>query len=323
MADAGYDISDYCDIDPLFGSLADIDRLIAEAHSRDIRVLLDFVPNHTSDEHPWFVESRSSRTTPSATGTSGGTSRTTGVPRWCRQRLDLGRAHPAVLPAPVPAKQPDLNWRNPEVVAAMHDVLRFWLDRGIDGFRIDVIHCTGKDPSFADDPRCRAGQPLSDFNDQPYSHEVLRGLRKLVDSYPGDRMLVGEVNIRSTERVLQYYGAGDELHSPSTSIHSMRPGTRCCFAPASVRSSTGCSRPAPADLGAVQPRQCAPAQPLPRLRARCPRCRGAVADAARHAVHLPGRGTGHGRRTSPTRRASTGRPRRLSCSHSLAGRTAP
>ncbi|MFR0309347.1 alpha-amylase family glycosyl hydrolase, partial [Escherichia coli] len=110
------------------------------------------------------------------------------------------------------AKQPDLNWRNPEVVAAMHDVLRFWLDRGIDGFRIDVIHCTGKDPSFADDPRCQAGQPLSDFNDQPYSHEVLRGLRKLVDSYPGDRMLVGEVNIRSTERVLQYYGAGDELH---------------------------------------------------------------------------------------------------------------
>ena len=94
----------------------------------------------------------------------------------------------------------------------MHDVLRFWLDRGIDGFRIDVIHCTGKDPSFADDPRCQAGQPLSDFNDQPYSHEVLRGLRKLVDSYPGDRMLVGEVNIRSTERVLQYYGAGDELH---------------------------------------------------------------------------------------------------------------
>ncbi|HCH75802.1 MAG TPA: alpha-amylase, partial [Pseudomonas sp.] len=89
---------------------------------------------------------------------------------------------------------------------------RFWLDRGIDGFRIDVIHCTGKDPSFADDPRCQAGQPLSDFNDQPYSHEVLRGLRKLVDSYPGDRMLVGEVNIRSTERVLQYYGAGDELH---------------------------------------------------------------------------------------------------------------
>ncbi|WP_313138036.1 alpha-amylase family glycosyl hydrolase, partial [Stutzerimonas nitrititolerans] len=79
-------------------------------------------------------------------------------------------------------------------------------------FRIDVIHCTGKDPSFADDPRCLAGEPLANFNDQPYSHEVLRGIRRVVDSYPGERVLVGEVNIRSTERVLQYYGAGDELH---------------------------------------------------------------------------------------------------------------
>jgi alpha-glucosidase len=94
----------------------------------------------------------------------------------------------------------------------MHEVLRFWLDRGVDGFRIDVAHCVAKDPDFADDPRCAAGQPLSDFNDQPYSHEVLRGIRRLVDSYPGDRVLVGEVNIRSTQRVAEYYGAGDELH---------------------------------------------------------------------------------------------------------------
>ncbi len=213
MADAGYDISDYCDIDPLFGSLADIDRLIVEAHARDIRVLLDFVPNHTSDEHPWFVESRSSRDNPKRDWYIW-----RDQPNNWRAALGAGSAwtwdeHTQQYYLHLfLAKQPDLNWRNPEVVAAMHDVLRFWLDRGIDGFRIDVIHCTGKDPSFADDPRCQAGQPLSDFNDQPYSHEVLRGLRKLVDSYPGDRMLVGEVNIRSTERVLQYYGAGDELH---------------------------------------------------------------------------------------------------------------
>lgn len=95
MADAGYDISDYCDIDPLFGSLADIDRLIAEAHARDIRVLLDFVPNHTSDEHPWFVESRSSRATPSATGTSGGTSRTTGALRWVPAAPGPGTSTPS------------------------------------------------------------------------------------------------------------------------------------------------------------------------------------------------------------------------------------
>ena len=213
MADAGYDISDYCDVDPLFGSLDDIDRLIAEAHARDIRVLLDFVPNHTSDEHPWFVESRSSRDSPKRDWYIW-----RDEPNNWRAALGAGSAwtwdeqtqqyylHLFL------DKQPDLNWGNPDVVEAMHGVLRFWLDRGVDGFRIDVIHCTGKDLSFADDPRCQAGQPLADFNDQPYSHEVLRGLRRLVDSYPGDRMLVGEVNIRSTERVLQYYGAGDELH---------------------------------------------------------------------------------------------------------------
>ncbi|WP_413042674.1 alpha-amylase family glycosyl hydrolase [Pseudomonas sp. YJ42] len=213
MADAGYDISDYCDVDPLFGSLADIDRLIAEAHARDIRVLLDFVPNHTSDQHPWFVESRSSRDNPKRDWYIW-----RDEPNNWRAALNAGSAwtwdegsQQYYLHLFLP-EQPDLNWRNPEVVEAMHGVLRFWLDRGIDGFRVDVIHCTGKDPSFADDSRCLGGQPLVEFNDQPYSHEVLRGLRRLVDSYPGERVLVGEVNIRATERVLQYYGAGDELH---------------------------------------------------------------------------------------------------------------
>ncbi|MCJ0974736.1 alpha-amylase family glycosyl hydrolase [Pseudomonas sp. PS1] len=213
MADAGYDVSDYCDIDPLFGSLDDVDQLIAEAHARGIRLLLDFVPNHTSDEHPWFVESRRSRDNPRRDWYIW-----RDQPNNWRAALGAGSAwtwdestrqyylHLFL------AKQPDLNWRNPEVVEAMHGVLRFWLDRGVDGFRIDVAHCIGKDPALADDPRCQAGQPLSDFNDQPYSHEVMRGLRRLVDSYPGERVLVGEVNIRSTERVLQYYGAGDELH---------------------------------------------------------------------------------------------------------------
>ena len=213
MADAGYDISDYCDVDPVFGSLADIDAIIAEAHQRDLRVLLDFVPNHSSDQHPWFVESRSSRDNPKRDWYIW-----RDEPNDWRAALGAGSAwtwdeatRQYYLHLFLP-EQPDLNWRNPEVMAAMHDVLRFWLDRGVDGFRIDVAHCTGKDPSFANHPRCLAGEPLSDFNDQPFSHEVLRGIRRVVDSYPGERVLVGEVNIRSTASVAEYYGAGDELH---------------------------------------------------------------------------------------------------------------
>ncbi len=213
MADAGYDISDYCDVDPLFGTLADIDALIAEAHQRGLRVLLDFVPNHTSDQHPWFVESRSSRDNPKRDWYIW-----RDEPNNWRAALGAGSAwtwdeatRQYYLHLFLP-QQPDLNWRNPEVIEAMHNVLRFWLDRGVDGFRIDVAHCTGKDPTFANHPRCLAGEPLSDFNDQPYSHEVLRGIRRVVDSYPGDRVLVGEVNIRSTASVAEYYGAGDELH---------------------------------------------------------------------------------------------------------------
>ncbi|WP_459616560.1 alpha-amylase family glycosyl hydrolase [Bordetella sp. 2513F-2] len=213
MADAGYDISDYCDIDPLFGSLEDADRLLAEAHARGLRVLLDFVPNHTSDQHPWFKESRSSRNSPYRDWYIW-----RDQPNDWRAALGAGSAWTwdeatgqyylhLFLP-----QQPDLNWRNPAVVEAMHGVLRFWLDRGVDGFRIDVAHCTGKDPDFADHPRCLAGEPLASFNDQPHSHEVLRGIRRVVDSYPDDRVLVGEVNIRSTASVVRYYGAGDELH---------------------------------------------------------------------------------------------------------------
>jgi alpha-glucosidase len=213
MADAGYDISDHTAIDPIFGKLSDLEELVREAHGLGLRVLMDFVPNHTSDRHPWFLESRSSRTNAKRDWYIW-----RDEPNNWRASLGAGSAWTwdeetgqyylhLFLP-----EQPDLNWRNPEVVEAMHDVLRFWLDRGVDGFRIDVAHCIGKDPDFSDDPRCAAGEPLSDFNDQPYTHEVLRGVRRLVDSYPGERVLVGEVNIRSTESVVEYYGAGDELH---------------------------------------------------------------------------------------------------------------
>ena len=110
------------------------------------------------------------------------------------------------------AAQPDLNWDEPEVVAAMHDVLRFWLDRGVDGFRADVIHCIGKDPGLPDDPPPVAGIPHSALNDVPVTHDRLRDLRRIVDSYRGDRLMVGEVYLLSTAAVATYYGEGDELH---------------------------------------------------------------------------------------------------------------
>ena len=169
MRDFGYDISDYCDVDPVFGTLADLDALVEEAHRRGIRVILDFVPNHTSDQHPWFVESRArAHERRGATGTSGTTAGTDGSPpnnwlgmfggsAWAWDEPTRQFFYHAFLP-----EQPDLNWRNPAVRAAMYDVLRFWLDRGVDGFRIDVITHLLEDEQLRDNPpnpRYRLGQP--------------------------------------------------------------------------------------------------------------------------------------------------------------------
>src|SRR6185503_7347686 len=165
MKDFGYDVSDYTGIHPLFGTLEDFDLLIREAHAHKIKLVLDFVPNHTSDQHPWFVESRSSRDNPKRDwyiwrdpAPAGGPPNNwiaafTGDSAWTLDET-TGQYYLHLFLA----EQPDLNWRNPDVVAAMHDTLRFWLDRGVDGFRIDVAHCIGKDPEFADDQRCAAGQ---------------------------------------------------------------------------------------------------------------------------------------------------------------------
>ena len=218
MRDFGYDVADYCDVDPLFGSLADFDRLVEDAHARGIRLLIDWVPNHTSDVHPWFIESRSSRTSPRrdwyvwrdgepSTPPNNWVAAFTGGPAWTWDGVTGQWYLHQFLP-----EQPDLNWANPEVVEAMHGVLRFWLDRGVDGFRVDVVHGLGKDPALADDPPGLAGVPHSSINDQPATHAILRDLRRMVDSYPGDRVLVGEVYLLDTARVATYYGDGDELH---------------------------------------------------------------------------------------------------------------
>jgi len=215
MADFGYDVADYCDVDPLFGTLADFDRLLAEAHDRGLKVLIDWVPNHTSDQHPWFVESRSSRDSPKRDWyvwrdpdqTNNWQAAFTGESAWTYdERTGQSYLH-LFLP-----EQPDLNWGNPKVVEAMHAVVRFWLDRGVDGFRIDVVHALGKDPSLPDDPPDLATIPHSSTHDDPRTHPILRDLRRLIDSYPGERMMVGEVFLLDTTKVARYYGDGDELH---------------------------------------------------------------------------------------------------------------
>ncbi len=218
MKDYGYDVSDYCAVDPLFGTLADFDRLLADAHERGIRVLIDWVPNHTSDQHPWFVESRRSRTHPkrgwyvwrdgSPDAPPNNWSRAFGPgPAWTWDEATRQWYLHLFLP-----EQPDLDWGNPEVVRAMHDSLRFWLDRGVDGFRMDVVHCIGKDPALPDVPERVQRIPYCALNDDPRTHELLREIRAVLEEYPGERVAVGEVYLLDTAQVARYYGRGDELH---------------------------------------------------------------------------------------------------------------
>jgi alpha-glucosidase len=220
MVDFGYDISDYCDVDPLFGTLDDFDGLVADAHRLGIRVIIDWVPNHTSDAHPWFLDARSGPDSTHRnwyvwrdTAADGGPPNNwaaafrPGAPAWT---FDAGSGQ-WYLHLFEPA-QPDLNWDEPDVVSAMHDVLRFWLGRGVDGIRADVIHCIGKDPDLPDDGPEVAGIPHSALNDVAMTHERLRNIRDLVDAYPNDRLVVGEVYLLSSAAVATYYGKGDELH---------------------------------------------------------------------------------------------------------------
>jgi alpha-glucosidase len=209
MADFGYDVSDYCDVDPVFGTLDDLDELIAAAHARGIKLVLDWVPNHSSDQHPWFVESRSSRDNPK---------RDWYVWRdkpndWVSQFEAVGsswtydESTQQYYLHSFMAEQPDLNWDNPEVVAAMHDVLRFWLDRGVDGLRLDAIHKIAKDPLLRD----HAHAARRHDEDWETIHEHLRGIRRVVDEYD-DRMIVGEVALQDLHRVVGYLESGDQLH---------------------------------------------------------------------------------------------------------------
>ena len=219
MADFGYDISDYCGVDERFGSLEDFYRLLTEAHARGLKVILDFVPNHTSDEHPWFIESRRSRDNARRDwyiwrdpapdgGPPNNWISNFGGSAWEFDSRTGQYYYHAFL-----KQQPDLNWRNPAVREAMHDVLRFWMRRGVDGFRVDVMWHLMKDKEFRDNPPNPAyqeGQPeiarLLQVHsaDHPDVHGVVRELRAVVDEFP-ERVLIGEIYL-PIERLVAYYG---------------------------------------------------------------------------------------------------------------------
>ncbi|MBK5222089.1 MAG: DUF3459 domain-containing protein [Acidimicrobiia bacterium] len=218
MADFGYDVADYCNVDPVFGTLDDLDQLVAGAHERGLRVLLDWVPNHTSNQHRWFEASRSSRDDPHRDwyvwrdpAPDGGPPNNwisvfKGVPAWTFDDATGQYYLHSFL-----AEQPDLNWANPQVEAAMHDTLRFWLDRGIDGFRADVVHLIGKGEELPDLPEGREDDLVVSI-DEPFTHELLRRIRAVLDSYPQHPMMVGEVYLLQPGQTVTYLGDHDELH---------------------------------------------------------------------------------------------------------------
>jgi alpha-glucosidase len=232
MKDFGYDISDYCDVEPLFGDLSTFDLLLTEAHQRNLKVIIDWVPNHSSDRHPWFVESRSSRTSPKrdwyvwrdgqpdgsppnnwAAGSGGGAwewDETTGQYYLHSFQKD----------------QPDLNWRNHDVEEAMLGTLRFWLDRDVDGVRIDVAHLIMKDPELRDNPvvaEINHDSPLSAYamqrheNDRghPDVHAAFRRVRAVLDDYQPPRFAIGEIHEYDWPKWASYYGENlHGLHMP-------------------------------------------------------------------------------------------------------------
>jgi alpha-glucosidase len=215
--DWGYDVADYTDIQPVFGGLGALDELVAAAHERGIRVVIDLVPNHTSDQHPWFQESRASRDSPRRDWYVWVDPRPDGSPpnNW-RSTFGGGSAWTLdettgqyylhnFLP-----EQPDLNWWNEEVREAFDEIMRFWLDRGIAGFRIDVAHGIVKDRELRDNP----DPTVSTYNaNREDVHDIFRRWRRLVDGYDPPRILLGETWVMELERLARFYGTGnDELH---------------------------------------------------------------------------------------------------------------
>jgi alpha-glucosidase len=227
MHDFGYDVADYVGIHPLFGAMADFDRLLSETHRRGMKLLLDLVPNHTSSAHPWFVASRSSREDPKRDwyiwrdpAPDGGPPNNWlsffGGPAWTfDQKTGQYYLHQFVT------QQPELNYRNPRVLEAMLDVMHFWLDKGVDGFRVDVIWLMLKDELFRDEPpdpdwdRVKPRDSLLHIYtaNLPGVHDIIRQMRSLLDEYD-ERMMVGEIYLPNQELVKYYGQHHDECHLP-------------------------------------------------------------------------------------------------------------
>jgi alpha-glucosidase len=219
MADFGYDVADYRDVDPLFGSLADFDHLVAQAHQRGLRVILDFVPNHSSDQHPWFQEARADRHNPRRDwyiwrdpAPDGGPP-TNWIGHFGGSTWEWDAATGQYYLHSFLKEQPDLNWRNPAVRDAMYDVLCFWLDRGVDGFRVDVIWLLIKDDQFRDNPPNPDWTPSQPEHDQlldlytadrPEVQGIVAEMRGVLNQYE-HRLLIGEIYL-PVERLVAYYG---------------------------------------------------------------------------------------------------------------------
>ena len=238
MADFGYDISDHTDIDPTFGTLRDGQDLLDAAHHRGIRVIFDIVLGHTSDQHPWFQAAASSRDNPHRNfyvwrdGPTPGSpvggppnNWTAGFPAGAQAWTWHHVTGQWYLHSHLP-QQPDLNWENPSVVDAQLEVLRFWLDRGVDGVRLDSINRLGKDPQLRNNV---PGLPPRQ-QDWPSVHDHLRAVRKVLDTY-SDRMAVGEVWLFD-QRQLMPYLAADELHLAHNFVFVRLPFTATGFATA-------------------------------------------------------------------------------------------
>lgn len=228
MADFGYDVADYTDIEPIFGTMQDFDDLLAAAHERGLKVILDWVPNHTSDQHEWFKASRSSRDNPKRDwyiwrdpAPDGGPPNNWvsyfGGSTWAFDEA-TGQYYLHLFVK----EQPDLNWRNPDVVEAMFDTLRFWLDKGVDGFRMDVVGLIFKDEDMRDNPPKEgdsgsygiAEQETVYSGYQMETHDMLKRIRALIDEYD-DRVAIGEVWSDDRSRWVRFYGDNlDELHLP-------------------------------------------------------------------------------------------------------------
>ncbi|RLD02604.1 MAG: alpha-amylase [Chloroflexota bacterium] len=232
MHDFGYDVADYCEVNPIFGDMADLDALLEDIHARGLKLVLDLVPNHTSDEHRWFVESRSSRDNPKRDwyiwrdpAPDGGPPNNWvsffGGPAWTYdERTGQYYLHQFVK------QQPELNYRHPDVLPAMLDNMRFWLDKGIDGFRVDVIWLMLKDEQLRDEPLNPDWDGINPIGklqhiytqNLPGVHDIIRAMRAVLDEYD-DRMMVGEIYLPN-EDLVKYYGTRredgsfDECHLP-------------------------------------------------------------------------------------------------------------